>query len=152
MKYKTLNNRPKITGLKCGPGMTEQNHMVDCDVNTTVARYVRTGAFGAPNEIPTNPPDFSGFDQNFSFFKAQCMVAKAQQEFDALPSSIRSRFDNNPGKLISFLEDSSNQEEAVKLGLVEAPAIQDSNGVIHTTQTPPSQGSVVGNSEPAVAG
>jgi hypothetical protein len=36
----------------------------------------------------------------------------------ALPANIRSRFDNDPAKLIDFMENPANREEAESLGLV----------------------------------
>jgi phage internal scaffolding protein len=39
----------------------------------------------------------------------------------ALPAQIRSRFDNDPAKLIDFLENEQNHDEAIKLGLVNPP-------------------------------
>ena len=36
----------------------------------------------------------------------------------ALPAQIRSRFENDPAKLIDFLDNSENLDEAIKLGLV----------------------------------
>ena len=49
------------------------------------------------------------------------IVQEAQASFDALPSTVRERFSNNPGSLISFLADPSNRDEAIKLGLVDVP-------------------------------
>ena len=38
-----------------------------------------------------------------------------------LPADLRKRFSNDPGQLLSFLENEDNRAEAIKLGLVNAP-------------------------------
>lgn len=49
------------------------------------------------------------------------LMAQAQQNFMLLPAEIRERFNNDPGRLIAFLEDDRNKNEAIKLGIVNKP-------------------------------
>lgn len=56
--------------------------------------------------------DFDGLEA--SIIKVQ----KANEAFMTLSAEVRSRFDNNPVKLIDFLSDEGNYAEAVELGLV----------------------------------
>ena len=60
-------------------------------------------------------------------------VIAAQDEFEALPAQIRARFDNDPAKLIEFLENSENRPEAEELGLVEKVAAE----VVEATKNTP---------------
>ena len=46
------------------------------------------------------------------------MLSNARESFAMLPSSIRKRFDNDPGLLLAFLDDENNREEAFSLGLI----------------------------------
>lgn len=45
-------------------------------------------------------------------------VNEAKDRFQALPAKLRSRFDNNPWKLHTFVNDPENYEEAITLGLL----------------------------------
>lgn len=57
--------------------------------------------------------DFGGLQE--AFIKVQ----EAQELFLQYPADLRERFDNDPVRLVEFLEDPGNLDEAVKLGLVE---------------------------------
>lgn len=48
-------------------------------------------------------------------------VTSAQQTFDELPAELRRKFGNSPVNMVEYLQDPSNDIEAVKLGLKEYP-------------------------------
>lgn len=45
-------------------------------------------------------------------------VQNAWDDFMTLPADVREKFENNPTKLVDFLADGNNREDAEKLGLV----------------------------------
>lgn len=97
-----------------GESLTQQQFKAECDVNNILARYKKTGMLTHINKHQGNFGDFSSIeDYQTSLGK----LMQAQQSFESLPSELRSRFENNPANLISFLSDENNNEEAVKLGL-----------------------------------
>lgn len=83
-----------------------------------MAKYKATGLIDHVNTFRGSYGDFTSV-QDYQLSLNQVMAA--QESFEALPSNIRARFQNNPGALLAFLEDPKNQEEAVKLGLINAP-------------------------------
>lgn len=93
---------------------TEQSHLHECDVNKIIAKYDRNGLITHISKIEGKYGDVTGAD----FQSAQNLVINAQYMFDQLPSEIRKRFDNNPGRLLAFMENEANREEALKLGLI----------------------------------
>lgn len=107
------------TGLKCDPEdtRTQESFAVECDINEIVRRFGLTGSVPENFRIPMSG-DFTGVSD---FHTAMNMVTAAQGAFESLPAELRSRFGNDPAQLIAFLEDGSNREEAVKLGLVNKP-------------------------------
>lgn len=110
------------SGLRCEDASLAQQHFKDeCDINTILRQFNVTGLLP---EAPLSPQygDFSGIGDYHSALNA---VLAAQDEFLALPAQIRARFDNDAANLIEFLDDSSNLDEAIKLGLVEAPITTD---------------------------
>lgn len=107
------------TGLVCDPeeGRTQQSFAEECDINTIVRRFGLTGEMPQNLRMPVSG-DFTGVTD---FQTAMNAVRQAQEAFMELPGEMRARFDNDPQKLISFLEHDGNREEAVKLGLVNKP-------------------------------
>lgn len=134
------------TGLKClDKSLAQQQFGEEVDINTIVKRFNLTG------QLPTNfnMPTYGDFTGISDYHTALNVVRAADEEFLSLPADLRARFDNDPGKLIEFLENDENRDEAVKLGLVApkaaaltggpaAPsAASDDEGLGGTTTRPP---------------
>ena len=103
------------SGLHCEDATLAQQHFKDeCDINNILRQFNVTGLLP---ETPLSPRygDFTGIGD---YHTALNRVIAAEHEFMALPAQIRSRFDNDPAKLIDFLENQENKDEAIKLGLV----------------------------------
>jgi len=99
-----------------------------------VDRFTRTG------QLPENvaKPYYGDFTGISDYHSALNQITAAQQGFMQLPAELRSRFDNDPGKLLEFLGDEKNLDEAIKLGLVDpidppqdlsTPAERESNAL-----------------------
>lgn len=109
------------SGLACEePTLAQQHYKEECDINTILQKFSITGILP---EAPLSPRygDFTGIGD---YHTALNRVIAAQEEFEALPAQIRVRFDNDPAKLIEFLEDETNRPEAEELGLVEKAAAE----------------------------
>lgn len=105
-------------GLKCeDESRTIQSAAEECDINTIVRRFGLTGQL--PENL--NMPQSGDFQNVPDFHGAMQIVRQAEEEFARVPAHIRARFVNDPQRLMSFLEDESNRDEAVKLGLVKPP-------------------------------
>jgi phage internal scaffolding protein len=103
--------------LHCEDATLTQQHFKDeTDINNILRQFNITGLLP---ESPLSPRygDFTGISD---YQTALNQVIAAENEFMALPAQIRSRFDNDPAKLIEFLENSENKDEAIKLGLVNS--------------------------------
>ena len=97
-----------------------------------------SGVLGDPLASPSAEPMYGDYSSVSDFHAAQNLIAEATQTFDLLPASLRKRFDNDPAKLLAFLEDDSNREEAVKLGLVNDSQSNKQPGSDVSTSTPKS--------------
>lgn len=62
-----------------------------------------------------------------TFHEAQNLVASATQAFNSLPAKLRARFQNNPTKLLQFVNDEKNRDEAIELGLVPKPSTPEAS-------------------------
>lgn len=113
MKIFSRFDVPPSSGISCGDGLTQQHFKEECDINNILRNY------SPPlNNIP--PPVFGDFTTS-DLMSAYDIVRRASNDFDALDSNIRARFNNNPLELMQFLENEKNREEAIQLGLLVAP-------------------------------
>lgn len=102
--------------MKFGKSLTQQHFRDQCNINNIVRRAQNAGrlpeAGGNPQYLDvSNIPDFQS---------AQNAVISAYNLFNQLNSKIRTRFDNDPGKMLAFVKDPVNLDEAIKLGIVTA--------------------------------
>jgi phage internal scaffolding protein len=107
IKVRTINNEPS---------MTRQEFKDELDRNNIINKYIPYNQLPDPrNQVYADLSDLP------DFLEAAQTVAKAEQAFASLPSNLRTRFQNDPTKLLAFVQDKSNYDEGVKLGLFEPP-------------------------------
>lgn len=113
-----MGKGPRIDCSKDVP-LTQQSAKDECDINKIIER-LKKGA-DVPNASP-NPPRYGDFASIPTDLR-ECLlvVRQADELFMSLDAHVRKRFDNDPAKLLDFLNDANNRSEAVKLGLVDAP-------------------------------
>jgi len=103
------------SGLKCeDKSRTIQSQSAETDINNIVKMFGLTGELPPPR----TPPQYGDFTGITTYHEAMNAVAQAHEAFDALPAKIRNRFDNDPEKLINFVSDNDNYDEAQRMGLV----------------------------------
>lgn len=116
------------TGLVCDPdeAVVQQSFAEECDINTIVRRFGLTG------ELPSNVamPQSGDFTGVTDFQSAMNVVRAAQEAFMELPGDVRYRFANDPQRVLDFLADGANRDEAIKLGLVVKPPEVDRTGEV----------------------
>jgi len=100
--------------------MTEQGHLAECDVNNIIKKYDATGLINHINHFEAIYGDVSSLE----FREALDLQMKVGNQFMNLPSDIRTKFDNEPAKLLAFLENPANRDEAVALGLRKGPQMR----------------------------
>lgn len=124
MDYKVYTPYDKPTGeiVDCSNDVnhTKQYFADETDINLIMKRYEQTGAID-PLLINQREAIFGDFSGEWEFSILQNKVVAAREAFMTLPANVRSRFHNNPAELIEFFADPANTEEAIKLGLANAP-------------------------------
>lgn len=133
-----MGKGPRIDCSKDEP-MTQQSGRDDADINVIVERAKR-GAIPPPGR--GNVPMYGDFTEVPTDLRdVLIMVKRADDLFMSLDPYVRRRFGNDPALMLDFLNDSSNRDEAVKLGLVKAPEPKpDVASVAPTIKTPSSDG------------
>lgn len=97
---------------------THQSFRDECDINKVLERWMRSGAL---EHVQKRVPTWGDFTGAVDFKTAHDAVHEASEAFMTLGSDVRAKFANNPAELLAFLRDESNREEAIELGLIEAP-------------------------------
>lgn len=108
------------------PSMTKQSFAEETDINSIVARFQKGHDISA--SVRERVAEFGDFSNVPSYQDAMDFIARATGMFMSLDATVRERFVNDPGRMVSFLKDSKNYDEAVKLGLVvpKEPVIEPS--------------------------
>lgn len=112
-----LGDGSKRPVVVCGESRTKQSFRDQVNINTIIARYRKTGMLSHVNENPGFYADVSNYG---SYQESLAIVKAAEDAFMGLSAAVRARFENDPQKMIEFLSDSKNQDEAVALGLAKA--------------------------------
>lgn len=109
------------------PSRTVQSEAETVNINSIVAR-ARAG--GSVPSLSSREPRYLDVSDVGDYREALHRVRAAQEAFMGLPAMVRARFENDPGRLVSFLSDPTNRPEAEKLGLVKPaePALTASQG------------------------
>lgn len=102
-----------------GPNPTIQSAAADCDINVIIDRLKK--GMDISHLVKQNQGIYGDFTQFPDLRDAMCMVIKANEMFLALDPFLRKRFDNDPAKLVEFVDDPMNRDEAIRMGLVIAP-------------------------------
>jgi phage internal scaffolding protein len=126
------NAASNASGLSCQePTRAQQHHKEECDINVILRKFGKTGT------LPINASEalYPDFSDAVDYHTALNQIIASEREFDLLPSHIRKHFDNDPAKLVYFMQDKKNYDEAVNLGLIaKKPAF--SQPEITVTDTP----------------
>lgn len=111
----------KSTALYCDdPSLTIQASKEEVDINTIVARALSGADVSHVNDRVARYGDFSDVP---SYQDALNLVKRAEGMFGELPANVRERFANDPSRMVVFLQDPANQDEAIKLGLAVAKPV-----------------------------
>ena len=90
---------------KCGLSKTEQSYADDLDINRLLEPAMRKGLLRHSVQFEGEYDDIPVGD----FQEAQFIVAKAKSMFEQLPSATRTKFENDPGKFMKFVQDPDNK-------------------------------------------
>lgn len=133
-----LAKASKETGLHC-----TDEHLTVQDQAEDVNDLVRS--FGLTGKMPTNmrTPSYGDFTGVASYQEALEAVKMAENEFMKLPATLRERFKHDPQRLLEFVEDPKNSQEAEKLGILNKKSVSA------PPTAPPESGAVTNSVSPA---
>lgn len=107
-------------GVDTGPGLTKQSFAGEVDINKIVAGFEKTGML---THLNSRQPFYGDVSDIRDYHEALSVVRTAEELFDGMDAKVRERFHNDPAKMIEFLANEENREEAIKLGIVVKPPV-----------------------------
>lgn len=108
------NKASDEAGLAClDDSLTQQQFAEEADINTIVARFLKSGVL----PTPVNMPQYVDYEGVFDFQSAMNVVRAADENFMRLDAKVRARFNNSPQEFLEFFANPANTEEAIRLGL-----------------------------------
>ena len=85
---------------------TQQQHKEECDINSLLRRYEKTGIMTHLQKYEGRYGDFSGEND---LYEAGLQIKVATDMFMELPAIVRQKFANNAGAFIDFVTDPDNK-------------------------------------------
>lgn len=105
----------KVIHPPSGQDRTQQHLRDETNINHIIAKFKRTGVLQGARTTPPKFGDFTSAD----FMEMHNLVLQAKDDFMSLSARLRSRFANDPARLMAWLENPQNHDEAVRLGLIK---------------------------------
>ena len=99
-----------------GESLTQQHFKEECDVINIIKRHDRNGII---EHVQRGQARYGDFSEVADYREALDLVRDAQDEFMTIPSDIRKKFDNDPGKFYEFVSNPDNKEELKQMGFIE---------------------------------
>lgn len=121
--------------VKCGKSRTVQDPGELTNINDIIARGRKTGMLVDPSKIGTRQARWGNFTTGGDFEEANFQIAKVNNAFMELPSSLRAEFDNSPGKFLDALVDPEHEERFIEMGILPEKVIPDEAPVV-AVETP----------------
>ena len=110
-------DRTSVPTVVEGASLTKQSFRDECDINKLMSKYQKQGVI---SHVNVRPPQYGDFTNIVEYDAALRMVAAAQAAFAALPSAVRSRFDNDPAGFLDFVQNPDTPEQELRdLGLLK---------------------------------
>lgn len=127
------------------PSLTQQHFSEECDINEILRRSAISGQLPVNDKVPMYG-DFTVVPK--SLLESFALIKQANDLFMSMSWQVRERFANDPQRMIEFLNDPKNRDEAVKLGLVKplpkADVVAEAPASDAAPASPPAGGPVGG--------
>lgn len=123
--FKDEKDRPKVARFTevqdFGHTLASQASADEADINKIVARILKGQTVLASDGQPFygDVSEFGGLQE------AIIKVQEAEELFMQYPAEIRGKFENDPVKMVEFLEDPKNLDEAIKMGLANPKPVTE---------------------------
>lgn len=98
------------------PSLTRQEFAAECDINTLMSQYEKTGLL-PQSAVNNTEPRYLDVSDVPDLMSALNLLNAATEAFMALPAITRREFDNDPVKFIQYAENPENLDRMREWGL-----------------------------------
>lgn len=106
-------------GLSCPEKtLTQQQYADECDINNIIRQYTDTGII---KNLRDEQPQYIDVADLTDYQTSLNIVLDAQDQFFDLDAHTRDYFHNDPARLLAALNDPTQTESLIKLGLAATP-------------------------------
>lgn len=102
------------------PTMTKQEFIAECDINNIIKDFTPS-AMAALMSQQAALGGYTDLPDPYDLQEAIAIQEQAGRAFDSLPSKVRDRFGNDPGRFLEFFHEPGNRDEAIAMGLIIPP-------------------------------
>lgn len=94
--------------------MTKQAFKSECDINTILKQYSKTGII---THVQNSRPQYMDLPDAIDYQASMNTLLQADEAFAGLPASIRSRYGNDPAQFLAALSDPSQTDYLTSVGV-----------------------------------
>lgn len=106
----------RVTSDPVGPSRAKQSFAEECDINTIMAKYKKSGLI---NHVNKHQGNYGELPNSGDYQDSLNAIIMAKESFASLPAAIRNRFANNALEFLKFVENPDNRPEMINLGLTK---------------------------------
>lgn len=133
----SIEERHDGTDIDCGPSLTKQSFREESDINSIIKRFEKDGMI----TVAQREGFYGDVSEIVDYKAAADIVQRADELFMDMSADVRTRFDNDPAKMIEFLADEGNRAEAEKLGIIATrPVVVTEPPDVPSVPVPPVEG------------
>lgn len=107
------------------PSLTRQEFADECDINTLMERYEKSGVISHVNRAQ---PVYMDMTVMPDLREALDLMRDATLAFNSLPAKVRREFDNDPQQFVDYAQNPDNIERMREWGL--APPVKEADPAI----------------------
>lgn len=96
------------------PSMALQSAAPECDIYNIINQFNTTGLV---THVASGVPQYADVSEVPDYQAALAVVMEAEDQFSSLPADVRREFDNDPGRMLEFIQNPDNYDRGVELGL-----------------------------------
>lgn len=123
MSYREFRKKHVVTKNN-EPSKTNQSFKDQCDINTIVSKFMKTGEF---NHLAKRQGFYADVSQFPDLLGAHLIIKESEASFARLPAELRKEFGNNPLEMIEWLQNPENKQKAEEMGLIPKTEVQNKN-------------------------
>lgn len=114
--------------------VTRQDFKAECDINTILRQYSKTGVI---THVQKNRPTYTDLPDGLDYQRSMNIILEGQEAFDGLPSSVRSRFGNDPATFLLALSDPDQRGYLTEVGVFKTPPVSGPPEPVRPPAAPP---------------